>query len=64
MTETEHLIRQAAREIGITLDIARDSKLHCVFQPRRTSRLRFEVFPTDSFETYSQSLNNLLLDPS
>lgn len=26
MTETEHLIRQAAREIGITLNIARDSK--------------------------------------
>lgn len=26
MTETEHLIRQAAREIGITLNIDRNSK--------------------------------------
>lgn len=26
MTETEHLIRQAAREIGITLNVSRDSK--------------------------------------
>lgn len=27
MTETKHLIRQAAHEIGITLNLARDSKL-------------------------------------
>jgi len=36
MTETEHLIRQAAREIGITLNIDRNSKFtveECTDEP-------------------------------